>query len=82
MQMNLQGLNLCHSSNLSCCSDSAGSLTHCTTKELLLYTHILRVAMMLLWVLSIKVNLNLMSNNVNKILGCTPLSKIYGYPSK
>ena len=29
-----QGSNLCHSSNLSCCSDNARSLTHCTTREL------------------------------------------------
>ena len=29
-----QGLNLCHSSDLSHCSNSAGSLTHWTTREL------------------------------------------------
>ena len=29
-----QGSNLCHSSNLSHCSDNARSLTFCTTKEL------------------------------------------------
>ena len=29
-----QGLNLSHSSNLSCCSDNARSLTCCTTREL------------------------------------------------
>ena len=29
-----QGSNLCHSSNQSCCSDNAGSLTCCATKEL------------------------------------------------
>ena len=30
-----QGLKLHHSSNPSCCSDNAGSLTHYTTRELL-----------------------------------------------
>ena len=29
-----QRLNLCHSSDLSCCSDNARSLTHCATREL------------------------------------------------
>ena len=29
-----QGSNSCHSSNLSLCSGKAGSLTHCTTREL------------------------------------------------
>ena len=29
-----QGLNLCHSSDKSCCSDNARSLTHCATREL------------------------------------------------
>ena len=30
-----QGSNLCHSSYPSCCNDNVSSLTHCTTKELL-----------------------------------------------
>ena len=30
-----QGLNPCHSNDLSCCSDNARSLTHSTTRELL-----------------------------------------------
>ena len=30
-----QGLNLCHSSNMSCCSKSTESLTYCTRRELL-----------------------------------------------
>ena len=30
-----KGLNLCHSSNLDCYSNNTGSLTHCTTRELL-----------------------------------------------
>ena len=30
-----QGLNLCHSSTLSRCSDNTGSLSHCATRELL-----------------------------------------------
>ena len=30
-----QGLNPCHSSHLNCCRDSTGSLTHCSTRELL-----------------------------------------------
>ena len=29
-----QGLNLCHSSDLSCCSNNGRSLTHCTSREL------------------------------------------------
>ena len=29
-----QGSNLCHSSNLNCCSDNATSLTHWATREL------------------------------------------------
>ena len=29
-----QGWYLCHSSNLSCCSDNARTLTHYTTREL------------------------------------------------
>jgi len=29
-----QGLNPCHSKQLSCCSDNARSLTHCATREL------------------------------------------------
>ena len=33
-----QGSNLCHSSSLGCSSDHAGSLTHCTTRELLMVT--------------------------------------------
>ena len=32
-----QGSNPCQSSDPSCCSDNIGSVTHCTTKELLLY---------------------------------------------
>ena len=31
-----QGLNPCYSSDLSSCSDSCGSLTYCTTRELIL----------------------------------------------
>ena len=31
-----QGLNPCHSSDPSCCSDNSGSLTHCATRELLM----------------------------------------------
>ena len=34
-----QGLNLCHSSNLSRYSDNAGSLTCCATRELLRVEH-------------------------------------------
>ena len=30
-----QRLNLCHSSNLNCCSDNTSSLTCCTTREFL-----------------------------------------------
>ena len=30
-----QGLNLCHRSDSSCCSDNARSLSHCFTRELL-----------------------------------------------
>ena len=30
-----RGLNWRHSSNPSCCSDNAGPLTHCATRELL-----------------------------------------------
>ena len=33
-KFSVQGLNLCHSSNLSCGSDSAGSLASCVTREL------------------------------------------------
>ena len=32
-----QGLNLCYSSDLSHSSDNAGSITHCTTRELLIF---------------------------------------------
>ena len=38
-----QESDLCHSSNPCCCSDDAGSLTHCTTREL----HILVVLIFL-----------------------------------
>ena len=33
-EFSVRGLNLWHSSNLSCYSDNAGSLTHCATREL------------------------------------------------
>ena len=38
-----QGLDLCHSSDLSCCSDNARSLTCCTTRELPIIISILNL---------------------------------------
>ena len=32
-----QGLNLCHSSNPRCCCDNTRSLTHCATRELVIF---------------------------------------------
>ena len=72
-----QGLYLCHSSHPTCCSDNAGAITHCTTREFLSFPAFLglpcyymsRISVFL-FVCFFSLNDNLVSLFLRKIFGC------------